>query len=69
VGGCVGGRGVCAGGGGGGGGGGGEPGICDPHMYFCKIKIEASRKYASHILAPKIEMILQNVFYPEHKII
>jgi hypothetical protein len=43
--------------------------ICHPCVYFCKIKIEARRKYANHILAPKIKMILKNVFYPEHKII
>jgi hypothetical protein len=39
------------------------------HVYFCKIKIEARRKYANHILTPKIKMILKNAFYPEHKII
>jgi len=57
-------------GGGGGGGGGRKARYLRPmHVYFCKIKIEARRKYANHILAPKIEMILENVFYPKHKII
>jgi hypothetical protein len=52
------------------GGGGQQARYLPPtHVYFCKIKIEARRKYANHILAPKIKMILKKVFYPEYKII
>ena len=50
--------------------GGGQARYLPPtRVYFCKIKIETRRKYANHILAPKIEMILKNVFSPEHKTI